>query len=134
MEVWHHTLDAAPTSGPFVVTLGTFDGVHAGHRELLRAAATRARALGQRAAVVTFEPHPTLVVAPQRKPKQLMTLDQRLAAFAAEGMDLAWVIPFSRSFSELEPEVFLDQMRGVLTPSSPLHAEACAGPTGGGGA
>jgi len=116
MLVWRHTLETAPVSGPFVVTLGTFDGVHAGHRELLRAAAERAAKLGHRAAVVTFDPHPTVVVAPQRRPKLLMTLDQRLAAFDAEGMDLAWVIPFSRTFSELEPEVFLDRMNRILKP------------------
>ena len=116
MEVWRHALEAAPPSGPFVVTLGTFDGVHAGHRELLRQAADRARALGDRAAVVTFDPHPTVVVAPQRRPKLLMTLEQRLAAFAAERMDLAWVIPFSRAFSELEPRAFLDRIQQVLSP------------------
>lgn len=124
MEVWHHTLEAAPAAGPaaapFVVTLGTFDGVHAGHRELLRLASGRARAAGLRAAVVTFDPHPTVVVAPQRKPKLLMTLEQRLAAFEAEGMDLAWVIPFSRAFSELSPGAFLDRMRQVLPPAE-LH-------------
>ncbi|MDP1833281.1 MAG: riboflavin biosynthesis protein RibF [Geothrix sp.] len=116
MEVWRHEVEAAPASGPFVVTLGTFDGVHAGHRELLRVAAGRAKALGHLAAVATFDPHPTVVVAPQRKPKLLMTLEQRLAAFEAEGMDLAWVIPFSRAFSELEPEAFLDRMRQILAP------------------
>ncbi len=116
MEVWHHELEKAPISGPFVVTLGTFDGVHAGHRELLQVASARAKALGHRAAVVTFDPHPTLVVAPERKPKLLMTLEQRLAAFEAEGMDLAWVIPFSRSFSELSPEAFLDRIQQILAP------------------
>lgn len=116
MEVWRHTLEAAPASGPFLVTLGTFDGVHAGHRELLRIAAARAKAAGLRAAVVTFDPHPAVVVAPQRKPKLLMTLEQRLAAFEAEGMDLAWVIPFSRTFSELSPAAFLDRLRTVLSP------------------
>ncbi len=116
MEVWHHALEAAPAAGPFVVTLGTFDGVHAGHRELLRQAAERARTLGQRAAVVTFDPHPTVVVAPQRKPKLLMTLEQRLGAFAAERMDLAWVIPFSRAFSELAPDAFLDRLQTILLP------------------
>jgi len=116
MLVWRHALESALESGPFVVTLGTFDGVHAGHRELLRTAAERARMLGRRAAVVTFDPHPAVVVAPQRKPKLLMTLDQRLAAFDAEGMDLAWVIPFSRAFSELEPEAFLDHLLRILSP------------------
>lgn len=120
MEVWHHPLGEAPAAGPFVVTLGNFDGVHAGHRELLRGAAARARALGLRAAVVTFDPHPTVVVAPERKPKLLMTLAQRLAAFEAEGMDLAWVIPFSRVFSELSPEAFLRQIRRALAPAE-LH-------------
>ena len=116
MEVWRHAVEGALASGPFVVTLGTFDGVHAGHRELLRVAADRAKALGHRAAVVTFDPHPTVVVAPDRRPKLLMTLEQRLAAFEAEGMDLAWVIPFSRAFSELAPEAFLDRMQQILAP------------------
>lgn len=120
MEVWHHGLEAAPAGGPCVVTLGTFDGVHAGHHTLLRGAAERGRALGLAPAVVTFDPHPTVVVAPERRPKQLMTLEQRLAAFAAEGMALAWVIPFSRTFSELEPEAFLAGLGRTLRPAE-LH-------------
>ncbi len=120
METWRHPLETAPPGGPAVVTLGNFDGVHGGHRHLLRQAVSQARALGLRAAAVTFEPHPSLVVAPQRKPRLLMTLPQKLAAFSAEGMDLAWVIPFSRDFSELSPERFLDGLAAVLRPVA-LH-------------
>jgi riboflavin kinase/FMN adenylyltransferase len=116
MDIWHHTLEEAPAAGSFVVTLGNFDGVHAGHRELLHQASQLAKATGLRTAVVTFDPHPTVVVAPERTPRRLMTLPQRLAAFEAEGMDLAWVIPFSRSFSELAPEAFMEGLRRALSP------------------
>ncbi|HTL98173.1 MAG TPA: riboflavin biosynthesis protein RibF, partial [Holophagaceae bacterium] len=116
MEIWHHSLEAAPQAGASVVTLGNFDGVHAGHRELLAEAAASAKAKGLRSAVVTFDPHPAIVVAPERKPKMLMTLDQRLAAFRDCGVDLAWIIPFSRAFSELAPEAFLDGLARALSP------------------
>ncbi len=116
MKIWRHALEDAPKAGPVVVTLGNFDGVHAGHRELLAEAARAAEARGVKSAVVTFDPHPAVVVAPERKPKRLMTLDQRLAAFKSCGVDLAWVIPFSRSFSELAPEAFLEGLAKALQP------------------
>ena len=120
MQVWRHTLESAPVTGACILTLGTFDGVHAGHREILELAAARARALGLPAVVVTFDPHPTVVVAPERRPKLLMTLPQRLASFEAAGMNLAWVIPFSRTFSEMSPEAFLHGLHRALQPQE-LH-------------
>ena len=120
MQVWRHTLDSAPVAGACILTLGTFDGVHAGHRELLERASAEARTLGLPAVVVTFDPHPTVVVAPERRPKLLMTVAQRLASFEAAGMNLAWVIPFSRTFSEMTPEAFLHGLHRALQPQE-LH-------------
>jgi riboflavin kinase/FMN adenylyltransferase len=120
MKVWRHTVDCAPCEGPCILTLGNFDGVHAGHRSVLELAGLRARARGVPAVVVTFDPHPAMIVAPERRPKLLMTLPQRLDAFAAAGMDLAWIIPFSRAFSELSPLAFLQGLHQVLKPME-LH-------------
>jgi len=116
MQVWRHTLESAPRQGRCILTLGNFDGVHYGHKSVLELAAQRAKALGVPAVVVTFDPHPAMIVAPERRPKLLMTLPQRLDAFAAAGMDLAWIIPFSRSFSELSPPAFLHGLQQVFTP------------------
>jgi riboflavin kinase/FMN adenylyltransferase len=116
MEVWRHTLESAPLRGDCILTLGNFDGVHSGHKALLELAGLRAREVRVPAVVVTFDPHPAMVVAPERRPKLLMTLPQRLDAFAAAGMDLAWIIPFSRAFSELSPLAFLHGLRQVFTP------------------
>jgi riboflavin kinase/FMN adenylyltransferase len=116
VKVLRHTLDRAAQEGPCIVTLGNFDGVHAGHKEVLELACLRARALGLPAVVVTFDPHPAMIVAPERRPRLLITLAQRLEAFAATGMDLAWIIPFSRAFSELSPLDFLHGLHQVLSP------------------
>jgi riboflavin kinase / FMN adenylyltransferase len=116
MQVWHHTLEEAPVFGSTIATLGIFDGVHAGHKAILEVAGSRARTRGIPAVVVTFDPHPSVVVAPQHKPKFLMTLAQRLTAFEKSGMDLAWVIPFSRAFSELLPIDFLSGLHRALIP------------------
>ncbi len=116
MQVWHCSLEAAPGFSPSIVTLGIFDGVHAGHRKILEFAASRAKARGIPASVVTFDPHPAVVVDPEHRPQCLMTLPQRLAVFEKAGMELAWVIPFSRAFSELAPEIFLQGLQRALNP------------------
>jgi len=117
LKLWRYALEEAPAhSGPTVATLGIFDGVHAGHRELLAAAVQRAKERGIPAAVVTFDPHPAIIVAPERKPKLLTTQAQRLAAFEAAGLDIAWVIPFSRTFSQLSAQNFLVGLDQTLEP------------------
>lgn len=116
MQVWHHSLEEAPVFGPSAVTLGIFDGVHAGHKAILTEACASAAKQGVPSVVVTFDPHPSVVVAPQHRPRLLMTLAQRLTAFEQAGVDLAWIIPFSRPFSELPPDAFLAGLTRVLSP------------------
>jgi riboflavin kinase/FMN adenylyltransferase len=121
VKLWQTSLaEAPPHSGPAVVTLGIFDGIHLGHQELLSHAVARARERGLPSAVVTFDPHPTVIIAPDRKPKLLTTLAQRLSAFEAAGIDLAWVIPFSRTFSQLSAREVLAGLDRVLEPAE-LH-------------
>lgn len=120
MQVHHHVFEGAPHIGPCVVALGIFDGVHSGHRRILEQMKENAKRRGSSATVVTFDPHPSVLLAPEHRPKLLMTLGQRLAAFEQLGLDSAWVIPFSRSFSELTPEAFLREFHRVFQPTE-LH-------------
>lgn len=116
MQIWHHTLEHAPAFGPSLVAMGIFDGMHAGHWKILQEVAARAKARGLVSMAVTFDPHPSVLLAPEHRPKLLMTLAQRLAAFEQAGLDAAWVIPFSRTFSELNPGSFLEDFQRVLAP------------------
>ncbi len=87
---------------PSSVTIGTFDGVHRGHAELLR----RLRGRGGKPSVVTFDPHPTSVVAPHRAPRLMSTLERRVELMAGRGIEQVLAIPFDREFSLLAPEEF----------------------------
>jgi len=120
MQIHRHTLEHAPVLGPSLVAMGIFDGMHAGHRRILQELAGAAKSKGLASVAVTFDPHPSVLLAPEHRPRLLMTLAQRLAAFEQAGLDAAWVIPFSRAFSELSPEAFLQDFQRVLRPTQ-LH-------------
>jgi riboflavin kinase/FMN adenylyltransferase len=89
-----------------VVTIGNFDGIHRGHQEILRKVKQEARERGQLAAVLTLFPHPLKMLRPAEAPSLLMTIDQRLAAFDAAGIDAALVLPFNLELSKMRPEDF----------------------------
>lgn len=102
-----HSLDALPADfGPSALTIGNFDGVHAGHGEIMRRLTAEARKRGLTATVMTFDPHPARVLAPERAPLLIQTISQRLRSLEREGIEATLLIPFSRDFAALSPEEF----------------------------
>ncbi|EKP93635.1 bifunctional riboflavin kinase/FAD synthetase [Thermaerobacter subterraneus] len=91
---------------PTCVAIGTFDGVHRGHQALLRGAVAAARAQQAVAVALTFDPHPLAVLAPDRLPPLLGTLDDRLALFASLGIDRTLVARFDHALSQTTAEDF----------------------------
>jgi riboflavin kinase/FMN adenylyltransferase len=85
---------------PRRLAVGEFDGVHIGHREVIRGANS----------VLTFEPHPRTVVAPESAPKLLTTLEQKADLIAAQGVEELIVIPFDGSFAAQSPQAFVDRV------------------------
>lgn len=88
-----------------VVTIGKFDGVHRGHREVI--AQLIARAEGRRVVAVTFDRHPLSVVDPARAPLPLLSTAQKVEQLTAAGADLVVVLPFTEEFRALSPEGFV---------------------------
>lgn len=89
-----------------VVTIGVFDGVHAGHRALIAAARDEADELGLPLTVLTFDPHPMSVVRPELAPCRLASIDERRALLHAAGADAVVVVPFDADLSQLSPQDF----------------------------
>jgi riboflavin kinase/FMN adenylyltransferase len=90
-----------------VVSVGIFDGMHLGHREILRRVVERARSLDALSVVTSFTPHPLQILRPAEAPALLMTLAQRLAAFEAAHLDAALVLNFDSALGHLSPEDFV---------------------------
>ena len=93
-----------------VLTVGNFDGVHVGHRAILDTVVARARALEGEAVVHTFEPHPRKVLRPERAPRLLTTLEQKLELLGEIGVDLVIVEPFTRDLATLPAERFVREV------------------------
>lgn len=91
-----------------VVTVGTFDGVHLGHRAILTRVARRATERKLPSVLVTFEPHPLEVVNPSVAPLLLSTTTEKLELVAECGVDYAVVLPFTPSLAALDPAAFVE--------------------------
>ena len=87
------------------VAIGIFDGVHAGHQEILREAARHGRVVA-----LTFYPHPTSVVAPERTPSSIVSIEDRIALLEKHGASEVVVIEFTKEFAAKSPEDFIQDV------------------------
>ena len=95
-DSWIQGLDAIPPAGRgCALTIGNFDGVHVGHQEILRVGRSRADEAGAALVVLTFDPPPVAVIAPDRAPKRIVPLDEKVRLLTACGADRVVVAPQS---------------------------------------
>src|SRR2546422_1973790 len=92
-----------------VATIGNFDGMHIGHQAIVRGVIRRAEELKQPSAVITFDPHPLSIVAPNRVPKQILTLAQKEEILRNMGVGALLVMPFTHEFSRWTADRFIDE-------------------------
>ena len=95
---------------PTVLTIGNFDGLHLGHRAMLERLAQRARTLSLPAAVMTFEPHPRELFAPEQAPARLTSMREKLALLDSCGVDRVYVCRFNRQLAALHADEFVEQI------------------------
>jgi len=104
-------LSTSPWSGErSVLTIGMYDGVHLGHRTVIEQLKARAKELGARSVVVTFDRHPMSIVRPEQAPKLLTTLDQKLELLKSTGVDAVVVVGFSQEQSRETPVDFVKRV------------------------
>jgi riboflavin kinase/FMN adenylyltransferase len=108
MKILHGYRNVAELKDP-IVAIGIFDGVHIGHKRLIR----RIMSLpgrGRDKTIVTFDPHPQAVLNPKKTPPRIMSLEHRLLIFEKMGLDAAVIIHFSDFIASMTPEEFIQKV------------------------
>lgn len=106
MKVYFH-IDEFRGCPKAVVTTGTFDGVHLGHRRIITRLRDVAAGIGGETVLLTFDPHPRMVLFPERKQLLLSTLDEKIKRLEEAGIDHLIIHPFTREFSMLGSQEFI---------------------------
>jgi riboflavin kinase/FMN adenylyltransferase len=137
VRIYRDLTEARTDFGPCALTIGNFDGVHAGHRRILRRVAAVAAERGLRPSALLFEPHPARVVAPERAPRLMTTPEERCELMGGEGIRQALILPFDRGIAALSPADFMREIladalgaRVVLVGDNFRFGSGAAGTTG----
>jgi riboflavin kinase / FMN adenylyltransferase len=109
----HLGLPSSPI-GPVTLTVGSFDGVHLGHGDVIRRTVAAAAVDGAQPALMTFEPHPRCVLDPANCPQSVTTLQEKLALVESLGIEHAIVIRFDRALAGLSPQEFVDLLAPAM--------------------
>ena len=96
------------------LTVGSFDGVHLGHVDVIRLTVRGAAEVKGESVLITFEPHPRCVLDPANCPPSITTLQEKLALIGAAGIDHAIVLRFDRELSTLSPQEFIDRLAASM--------------------
>ena len=98
-----------------ILTIGMFDGVHAGHRAILRELEQAKKSLNGESVLLTFWPHPRIFFGKTEGFKMLTTMEEKLELLEQIGLDVCLVLPFSSEFAQLSPENYISQIihRGI---------------------
>jgi len=107
MRVVHDLSELQEPLNKSAVTIGNFDGIHLAHRELLRRVVRSAHDVGGKSVVITFDPHPAQVLAPEHAPKTLTPLALKTTLIEKEGIEFLLILNFNRKLSRLTPEEFV---------------------------
>jgi riboflavin kinase/FMN adenylyltransferase len=110
MRIFCSLEEARASFAPSAVTIGNFDGVHAAHHKLMRAVVQLARECGAKPSALTFSPHPTEVVAPERAPLLLSSPAERCALMEHDGVEQVLILPFDEHLGALDPEAFFREV------------------------
>ena len=104
-------ITAGGKAGDRVIALGTFDGVHLGHQELIRRGRALAAETGAALRICVLDRHPLEILRPELAPARLQTPEEQAARLAELGVDELRVLPFTRETAEMTPEAFLRMLR-----------------------
>ena len=110
MDIIHKSFRTHSLKGNWVITIGNFDGFHLGHQQLVQQVLEEGKRYDANCAILTFDPHPKIILQPKVPVRQIYDLHTKLIFFEQAQLDACFIIPFTNELANLEPEEFAEKL------------------------